>query len=543
MFEPTDAGVVALFARLRWKMLRGVLRSNGAQKVAVVIGLIASLTRRVRAAVSVPSWPDAPATTSMPCSSRSSTGIGTGRRHDRRDRRSDPARRPTSARHRADEANVSWASGCSPPRLRAHPGCPRCSFGHRVCSPARWAGLALVVPLSFASVAVLATLLLVSRTTINALGLVATRYPRVGQVIVGLSTLVFYAAFQIVPRAVAGLDDSGRDSTRHGALAFTPMGQLGRGAGDGPCTSPALVARPHGDRRRWLAPMLWVFTWTTRRLVTSVKGSGAELMPEHVDDAIGACRSHGGCAGPVSIGTVAWRGVLTRFRTPRTALETFTGAGVGLAVVLVPVLTGREAGAGAVLVGGAVQLAVLFMAGNSFGSDGPAMANELLTGVDPVVLVRAKARSVIVSAVAAGDPRPADRGDHSRASGTTFLRESPSGWAGCLPERVRRCSNPRSFRSPSPRATTRWRAAIRARAASPGCCWPPSCSGSRSSRCRSRWPSCGPSTGVRRHSSSAFAVVTLGVGRAHHAMAASPWPHGAGEFVGPSCSLPIIPAR
>lgn len=98
------------------------------------------------------------------------------------------------------------------------------------------------------------------------------------------------------------------------------------------------------------------------------------------------------------IGTVAWRGVLTRFRTPRTALETFTGAGVGLAVVLVPVLTGREAGAGAVLVGGAVQLAVLFMAGNSFGSDGPAMANELLTGVDPVVLVRAKARSVIVSA-------------------------------------------------------------------------------------------------------------------------------------------------
>jgi hypothetical protein len=41
---------------------------------------------------------------------------------------------------------------------------------------------------------------------------------------------------------------------------------------------------------------------------------------------------------------------------------------------------------------------VLFMAGNSFGSDGPALANELLTGVDPHVVVRGKARAVIVSA-------------------------------------------------------------------------------------------------------------------------------------------------
>jgi hypothetical protein len=90
--------------------------------------------------------------------------------------------------------------------------------------------------------------------------------------------------------------------------------------------------------------------------------------------------------------------VLTRFRTPRTALETFTGAGIGLAIVLVPVLSADSVGAGAVLVGGAVQLAVLFMAGNSFGSDGPALANELLTGIDPQEIVRGKARSVAVSA-------------------------------------------------------------------------------------------------------------------------------------------------
>ena len=37
----SNAGVVALFVRLRWKMLRGALNGRGAQKWAVAIGLIA----------------------------------------------------------------------------------------------------------------------------------------------------------------------------------------------------------------------------------------------------------------------------------------------------------------------------------------------------------------------------------------------------------------------------------------------------------------------------------------------------------------------
>ena len=75
--------------------------------------------------------------------------------------------------------------------------------------------------------------------------------------------------------------------------------------------------------------------------------------------------------GSGGAGAIAWRSLLTRFRTPRTALETFTGAGVGLAAVLVPTLLRDAPGSGAVLVGGAIQLAVLFMSGNSFGTDGP----------------------------------------------------------------------------------------------------------------------------------------------------------------------------
>ena len=93
-------------------------------------------------------------------------------------------------------------------------------------------------------------------------------------------------------------------------------------------------------------------------------------------------RSARTACGSGVVGAIAWRSLLTRFRTPRTALETFTGAGVGLAAVLVPTLTRDTVGSGAVLVGGAIQLAVLFMSGNSFGSDGPPVTHELLAGAD-----------------------------------------------------------------------------------------------------------------------------------------------------------------
>jgi ABC-2 type transport system permease protein len=49
-------------------------------------------------------------------------------------------------------------------------------------------------------------------------------------------------------------------------------------------------------------------------------------------------------------------------------------------------------------VGGAVQLAVLFMSGNSFGADGPAITHELLAGADAPTLVRGKARGIAIVA-------------------------------------------------------------------------------------------------------------------------------------------------
>ncbi len=256
------------------------------------------------------------------------------------------------------------------------------------------------LPILLLSIAAFAaTLLLVSRSTINALGLFATRFPRSGQILVGVMSLVVYGGFQFVPIAGSALDGNGQQRVAS-VLQYTPPGQLGRAvehAGESP-----LVALGHlAAGALWLPILAAIFVWTTRALIVSVKRSDATGANRSTAEAprrqpIRALARRACGGGPV--GAVAWRGILTRLRTPRSALETFTGAGIGLAVVLVPTLVRDEVGAGAVLVGGAVQLAVLFMAGNCFGSDGPALSNELLCGVDPIVLVRGKARSVLIVA-------------------------------------------------------------------------------------------------------------------------------------------------
>ena len=252
---------------------------------------------------------------------------------------------------------------------------------------------------ALAVVSFAATLLLASRSTINALGLFATKFPRAGQIVVGVTSLVIYGGFQFVPQ-LAGDIDGNEQQRIASVLHFTPPGQLGRAIEN--ADRDPLAALGHlALGTLWLPLLAALFVWTTRTLIVAVKRPDATGLDRSSDAAPRrqpvrslARRACGGGA----VGMVAWRGVLTRMRTPRSALETFTGAGVGLAIVLVPTLLRDEVGAGAVLVGGAVQLAVLFMAGNCFGSDGPALSNELLCGVDPMLLVRAKARSVVVVA-------------------------------------------------------------------------------------------------------------------------------------------------
>ncbi|RLE22509.1 MAG: hypothetical protein DRJ50_07550 [Actinobacteria bacterium] len=389
----TSLQTINLFARLRWTMLRGVLRTNGAQKWAVIVGFVASWAIGLVAGTTllIAGRRSDDLVTLFVIATTALTlivimvGIIAG------------VTQPVDPRVLATEPitdgqlglGLLSASAVGPPGLSVLLVAIGL-FAGAVRGPLS------VVPTLLAVIAFMLTLLLVSRSTINALGLFATRFPRSGQLVVGLSSLMLYAALQLLPRIATRLDTEEQRDVAN-ILVWLPPGQLGRAlslVGDDPGRALLHVAAGAA----WLVPLVWVFTWTTRRLIVSVKHTESRKIPKHGEDRRPLTAVTRWMCGKGAVGAVAWRGVLTRMRTPRTALETFTGAGIGLAIVLVPALTRSEAGAGAVLVGGAVQLAVLFIAGNSFGSDGPALANELLTGVDPGVLVRAKARSVIVVA-------------------------------------------------------------------------------------------------------------------------------------------------
>jgi ABC-2 type transport system permease protein len=260
------------------------------------------------------------------------------------------------------------------------------------------------VPVVLAAVLTwLVVLLLVSRAAANVLGLLATRSPRAGQLIVALTALVFYGGVQFVPSTLAAMD-ADRRAGLASVLAATPPGQLGRALGAADRSTPAALA--HLVAGAVVVPALFVLHGATARRLTESVRSGRNAVDRGTADESGhtamalgwvADAARRAC-GRGAAGAIAWRSVLTRLRTPRTAVETFTGAGVGMAAVLVPALTRDGVGGGAVLVGGAVQLAVLFMAGNSFGNDGPPLAMELLAGASPKVLASGKARSITVVA-------------------------------------------------------------------------------------------------------------------------------------------------
>ncbi len=386
-----NVAVVRLFTGLRWKVLRGALNSEGAQKWAVAVGLVGSvLVGAVAAAVLFVTGRtvDDPATLFVLATVGITLAVmmigviaGLAQPVDPRVLATEPLT------ERQLGLGVLAASASGPPGLAAG------LVGVGIFAGAV-RGVTSIPVVTLATLAFLATLLLVSRTTVNALGLLAVRLPRAGQLAVGIASLAFYAAFQIVPRVIN--DSSANERAQLAdALLWTPMGQLGRALGNaGDNHLAALGHTVLGSL--WLVPLALIFTWSTRRLLAATPREQRRRPRTERPHPVSAIARR--ACGSGAVGAVAWRGVLTRLRTPRTALETFTGAGVGLAIVLVPALTIDDVGAGAVLVGGAVQLAVLFMAGNSFGSDGPATATEILTGVDPDVLVRGKARSVAIVA-------------------------------------------------------------------------------------------------------------------------------------------------
>lgn len=248
----------------------------------------------------------------------------------------------------------------------------------------------------------LLALLLAARTATNLLALLASSHPRSSQVLVGVAGLGFYALFQLIPLLMRDITPGGRARLAL-VMSWTPPGMIGRAlglAGTDPLRAVGFLLAGSV----WLVALIAGFTWSTRTLAVTVRRGGGSQANAGAPNAV--VRLARRACGSGAAGAVAWRSLLTRFRTPRTMLETFTGAGVGLAAVLVPTLWRDDPGSGAVLVGGAVQLAVLFMAGNSFGIDGPPIAYEVLTGADTRTLVIGKARSIAIVAAPLGVAGP-----------------------------------------------------------------------------------------------------------------------------------------
>ncbi len=377
----------ATFVRLRWRLLRGAIRHGGAEQVGAIVSTVASALIGVTAGIAVViagrTSDDPEQLAVIFCALLVVTIVGFGIVAGI-SQPIDPrviAAEPLSDRNRA--AGLLAAAALGPPGLAA------ATIG---------LGLAIAMIRGFGSVPIvvlgvvswLVSLLLIARTVTNLLAMMTSRFPRAGQLSVGLAGLGFYGLFQFVPILLGRLDDDGRERLAD-VLAWSPPGQVGRAIG----TAGSASAWWHlVIGTIWLPVLAIGFAWTARELSLSVRRAGGLDTGDAEAGLVGRLARR--LCGSGGRGTIAWRSILTRFRTPRTALETFTGAGVGMAAVLVPTLLRDSAGSGAVLVGGAVQLAVLFMSGNSFGTDGPAVTHELLAGADPATMVRGKARGIAV---------------------------------------------------------------------------------------------------------------------------------------------------
>lgn len=386
---PPMRSVVHTFVRLRWRLLRGAIRRGGADQAGAIVSSVASAVVGLGAGVAL-------AVAGREVSDRGDLaviactlvlvgvlgfGIVAGVTQP-----VDPrvvAPEPLDDRRRA--TGVLAAAAFGPPGLAGI----AMGIGLTVGMTHHVGDVPIVV---LGVMSWLLSLLLVARTATNLLSLLLNRFPRAGQLVVGACGLVFYGSFQLVPAFVSDLEAGQRDRLAE-VVAWSPPGQIGRAIGDATEWPGAVLHLLAGSL--WLPVLALAFVRSEHRLATSVRHHGGV---DAARELTGIRRLGRILCGTGAAGAVAWRSLLVRFRSPRTALETVTGAAIGLAAVLAPAVLRDDPGSGAVLVGGAVQLAVLFMSGNSFGSDGPGLTHELVTGVDARDVVAGKLRSIVIVA-------------------------------------------------------------------------------------------------------------------------------------------------
>lgn len=256
-----------------------------------------------------------------------------------------------------------------------------------------WPGNPLAaVPLVLAVVGWWLTLLIVTRTAANLLGAVATgRFLQLAQSIATVAALAGWLLTQLLaqdtdswtPARWSGLADIAR---------FTPPGQLGLAMVNTDSVGVALLHVLAGVL--WLVPLLAVNVWSTTTLALSSPRPGGEGRQRRSRLRTGSLLSRLTPSGPV--GAVASRTVLTRLRSPRQAVNTFTALAIGGGVFFLGPLLGESVDARIVIISGMLHFAVLFDGNNAFGYDGPPIWIEVEAGVTARELIRGKVLASLI---------------------------------------------------------------------------------------------------------------------------------------------------
>ncbi len=238
------------------------------------------------------------------------------------------------------------------------------------------------------------SLLLFSRMLANLLGAVATtRFRQLAHAGATLASLGALLATQVL----AANPDSW-DSQRWESMAdiarWTPPGQLGLAITDAGTPLKSMGHLVLGVL--WLPLLLAVVVASTQRLAhSSPRPGGGGRGTSRWFVALGGSRAHTSRSAR-QVRALGARTILTKIRTPRQAVNTLTALAVGGAVYFLAPLLGTTVDSRLVIMGGAIQFAVLFDGNNAFGMDGPAMWSEIIAGVDGATLVRGKVRSSLL---------------------------------------------------------------------------------------------------------------------------------------------------
>jgi hypothetical protein len=261
--------------------------------------------------------------------------------------------------------------------------------------PASWLVLAVAI------VCWWATLLLVSRTAANVLGVLAAgRFRQLAQILAALAAVALWLVLQIGSRVTASWGDD-RWSSEAARWAWTPPGQIGRAlavVADRP--GAALVHL--GLAALWLPVLGWIHELTVGRLITTSPRDGGSGRPVRTG-------RRGVRTGPLgwlprsTVGALAARTLRTKFRKPREAVNTVVALLLGMGTLALLPLLDSVGGASAlpvaitdgrlVLTAGLLHFAVLFEGNNAYGYDGAPLWWEVGAGADGVRLSRSKAVS------------------------------------------------------------------------------------------------------------------------------------------------------